>query len=85
MDLDLNENQNPQGDGELQIQNIPDEERLPLPPSSILQGRFSPWNAPPEEFVPDLRGKCPEEVQREASCTGSCIKLGETFESFSRI
>lgn len=55
---------------------IPDSERLPLPPSTILQGQFgTSRDVVLSRKVPDLRGRTSEEVKREASC----ITMGEFF------
>lgn len=43
---------------------IPDCERLPLPPSMILQGRFQNWrDGMTSSKVPDLRDRTLEEVR----------------------
>lgn len=47
---------------------IPPAECLPLPPSTVLQGRYGSWrNDLQENWVPDLHGKTLEEVEREAA------------------
>lgn len=64
------------GDGPFNVY-IPDSERVSPPPSSIAQGRFSNWKND-LDWVPNLREKSLEEVQREAAR----IKKGEYFTSF---
>lgn len=60
---------------------IPTRERLPLPPSTVLQGRYGDWISEVEAgWVPDLRGCTLDEVEREAAR----IKLGDVFTSLKQ-
>lgn len=54
---------------------IPDVETVPLPPSIVLQGRYSDWEPNDSNVVADMRGRSPKEVEHEASR----IRLGEIF------
>jgi hypothetical protein len=53
------------GDGVLYI---PNSAQVPLPPSTVLQGRYSHWKMvlKDQRNQPDLSGKIPEEVEAEA-------------------
>lgn len=47
--------------------DIPPIDRMPLPPSTMLQGRYASWWAENQHrWVLDLRGKTLEEVEQEA-------------------
>lgn len=59
---------------------IPNSKQLPLPPLSIVQGRFANWrDAILSTRVPDLRGRTVEEVKHKAGR----VRLGEIFSSFN--
>lgn len=58
---------------------IPDSERLPLPPSIVLQGQFLTWlDSVSSRLVPNLRGRTLEEVKQGARR----VKFGNFFPSF---
>ncbi|CAM6130009.1 unnamed protein product [Calypogeia fissa] len=64
------------GDGEPTA--LADRDRILLPPSTELQGRYSNWrNRGDFMHIPDLGGRTLQEVGEEAGR----IKLGEYFNS----
>lgn len=66
------------GDGPIEIE-VPNGERLPLPPSTQLQGRYRNWTSTLNSGQADnLRGRSIVEVQEEANR----VKLGGQFASF---
>lgn len=64
--------------------DILDGKRLPLPPSTIIQGHHAPLrDAPSEGIFPDLRGRSLQEVEEEAYRIKKDIRFN-SFEEFDR-
>lgn len=66
-------------DEEIQY-DIPDDERLLLPPSTRVQGRYTDWRPilSEENWLSDLRGQTLQEVTAKATH----IQMDEMFSSF---
>lgn len=68
------------GDESFNFKSFP-QERLPLPPLTVVQGRYAKWNNQIEaSWVPDLNSKLLSNMEREVAR----IKMGDNFTSIKQ-